>query len=112
MTPLQAITYRGQTVAVCSAERFVLTDALAARRPGDPEVTFIVFMCAYALDIAAGVLPGPYNDTEARRYAHACLIPHELLERADLDVARTAAALGVPPHELHAAQREYRSPAE
>jgi hypothetical protein len=38
-------------------------------------------MCAYALDVAAGVLPGPYNEGDARRYARACLIPDELLER-------------------------------
>ncbi len=28
-------------------------------------------MCAYAIDIAAGVLPGTYHEGDARRYARA-----------------------------------------
>ncbi len=107
MAPLQAITYRGRTVAVCGGRRFLLADELLERPPGDPELTFIVFMCAYALDVGAGELPGPYDETDARRYARACLIPDELLERADLDHSRAARALGLPVEELCAAQREH-----
>lgn len=110
MSPIHPVTYRGQTVAVCTAQRFFLTDELAARPPGDPELTFVVFMCAYAIDIAAGVLPGTYHEGDARRYARACLIPDELLERSALDQRRAAHALGVPVEELRAAQRDHRRP--
>ena len=54
---------------------------LDARPPGDPERTFVMFMCSYAADVQTGELPGPYTDGRARRYARAALIPHELLER-------------------------------
>jgi hypothetical protein len=63
-------------------------------------------MCAYAGDIARGLLPGPYTDADARRHARACLIPTELLERPTLDVHRAAAALGLPAGELEAASHE------
>jgi hypothetical protein len=43
-------------------------------------------MCAYAVDVTAGILPGAYNERDARRYARACLIPDELLERPDLSL--------------------------
>jgi hypothetical protein len=108
MSP-QPITYRGRTVAAAARERFVLSDELEARAPDDPERTFVLFMCAYAGDVARGALPGPYRDEDARRYARACLVPAELLERPALDVARTAAALGLPASELHAARAEHHA---
>ena len=46
----------------------------------------MIFMCAYAGDVLSGVLPGPYSDEDACRYARACLVPPELLERAELDI--------------------------
>ena len=64
-------------------------------------------MCSYATDIARGVLPGPFDDVDARRYARAALIPEELLERSELDIDYTAAALGVPAYELRAAREEH-----
>ena len=72
----------------------------------DPELVFVVMMCAYATDIVRGLLPGPYDHVDACRYARAPLIPEELLERQELDVDRAAAALGVPAHELRAARDE------
>jgi hypothetical protein len=38
-------------------------------------------MCAYATDIAQGLLPGPFDTADTCRYARAFLIPEELLER-------------------------------
>jgi hypothetical protein len=61
----------------------------------------------YAGDVLAGVLPAPYGDEDARRYARACLIPAELLDRPRLDDARAASALGVPAGELQAARAEH-----
>jgi hypothetical protein len=103
---VQPITYRGRVVAACTAECFLLADDLAYRRWGDPELVFVVMMCAYASDVARGVLPGPYDNATACRYARAVLVPKELLERRALDVDRAAAALGVPACELHAAREE------
>jgi hypothetical protein len=111
MMDVQPITYRGRVVAAATAECFLVADDLAYRSPGDPELVFVVMMCAYASDIARGLLPGPYNAGDARRYARAVLIPEELLERSGLDVDRTAAALGVPVHELRAAREEHAATA-
>jgi hypothetical protein len=91
----------------CTGECFLLADDLAYRPPGDPELVFVVMMCSYATDIARGLLPGPFDDVDARRYARAALIPEELLERPELDVENTAAALGVPAQELRAARDEH-----
>jgi hypothetical protein len=104
---LQAITYRGRTVAAATPTRFFLSDELEQRAPGDPELTFVAFMCAYAMDILSGVLAGPYNEGDARRYARAALIPAELAERPELHLEHTARALQVPVDELGA----YRSAA-
>jgi hypothetical protein len=104
---IQPITYQGRTVAAATRTRFFLSEELDQRPPGDPERTFVIFMCAYAGDVLTHVLPGPYSDEDACRYARACLIPSELLDRPMLDIARTAAALGVPAHELRAAQAEH-----
>ena len=104
---IQPITYRGRTVAACTRERIFLADALEHRPAGDPELTFVLYTCAYAGDIARGVLPGPYTDADARDYARACLIPAELLERPTLDVGNAAGALGVPADELQAAREQH-----
>ena len=106
---VQPITYRGRIVAACTRECFLLADDLAYRAPGDPELVFVVAMCSYATDIARGLLPGPFDAADARRYARAFLIPEELLERPELDVDRAAAALGVPADELRAARAEHQA---
>jgi hypothetical protein len=108
---VQPITYRGRVVAACTAECFLLADDLAYRPPGDPELVFVVLMCAYASDIARGLLPGPYDNANACRYARAVLVPEEFLERPGLDIDRAAAALGVPARELRAAREEHRASA-
>jgi hypothetical protein len=54
-----------------------------------------------------GVLPGPYNPRDAHRYARACLIPTELLQRSGLAVDRVACALEIPACELLAAHAEH-----
>jgi hypothetical protein len=49
---VQAITYRGRTVAAATRSRFFLADELDRRAISDPERTFVIFMCAYAGDVA------------------------------------------------------------
>lgn len=102
--PLQPITYRGRLVAAATATRFYLSEQLEHRDPA--ERTFVTFMCAYARDVITGRLPGPYTEEHARSYARGCLLTPgrgELRERPNLDVARTAQALGIPEAELIAA---------
>jgi hypothetical protein len=104
---IQPVIYCGRTVAACTRERISSPTRLEHRPPGDPELTFVLYMFAYAGDVArVGELPGPYTDADVRRYARACLIPTELLERPTLNVQSAAAALGVPADELLAARHE------
>lgn len=97
---LQPITYRGRLAACATRTRVFLADELRHRPAGDPELTFVLFMCCYARDVMSGELPGRYSDEKARAYARAALIPEELLERSLADPMRTAQALAVPVDEL------------
>ena len=103
---IQPVTYRGRTVAAATRSRIFLAEALDARSASDPELTFVMYMCAYAGDMLPGELPGPYIDDDARRYARACLVPGELLERAELDLDQAARARRLPADELRAAREE------
>jgi hypothetical protein len=102
---LQPITYRGRLVACATASRVFLVDELERRPASDPELTFVLFMCAYARDVITGELPGPYSDENARIYARAALIPGELIERTLGDITRMAGALRVPVDELRQARQ-------
>jgi hypothetical protein len=106
---LQVITYRGGVVAACTPTHFCLVEELELRPASDPERTFVLFMCAYACAVLSGALPGPYCDSDARLFARGALIPLEVVERDDLDLARLAAGLRVPATELLAARAEYLS---
>jgi hypothetical protein len=96
---LQPISYRGRIAACASATRVFLAEELRRRPVGDPELTFVLFMCCYARDLMTGELAGRYSDEDARAYARAALIPEELLERPLADPRRTARAY-VPLDEL------------
>jgi hypothetical protein len=58
---VQPIAYRGRVVAACTGECFLLAADLAYRPPGDPELVFVVTMCAYAMPVlspsAEGLAP-------------------------------------------------------
>ena len=104
---IQAISYRGRTVAACTRRRFFLSDDIADRDPNDPVVNVVIGMCLYAHLVATGDAPGPYNDDNARAYARGCLIPDELLDRDDVDIANVAAWLRVPEDEFRLALAEH-----
>ena len=53
---LQTITYRGRPVACATATRFFLADDLDRLPAGDPVLTFVIYMCAYARDVLTGEL--------------------------------------------------------
>src|SRR5438270_298200 len=97
---LQPISYRGRLAALATPNQFLLSDFLAMRPVGEPERTFVIYMCLYAIDVLNGALPTPYTEHRARRYAHAALIPEELLERGQLNYESVSQALGVPAAEL------------
>jgi hypothetical protein len=103
---IQPITYRGRTVAACTRRRFFLADDIADRDVNDPIVSFVIAMCLYAHLVASGDAPAPYTDDDARAYARECLIPEEVLDRAQFDVENAAAWLRVPKDELRLALSE------
>jgi hypothetical protein len=105
---LQTITYRGRAVACATATRFFLSDDVERLPAGDPLLTFVLYMCAYAHDVLTGELPSPYTDHNARRFARAALVPDELadpdrLEHTHRNLEQTALALKLPAAELVAA---------
>ncbi len=102
---LQTITYRGRPVACATATRFFLADDVERLPAGDPLLTFVLYMCAYAHDVLTGELPGPYTDHNARRFARAALVPEELadpdrLAHTHRNLEQTAHALKLPAGEL------------
>jgi hypothetical protein len=64
MSALQKITYKGRLAAVVLADQAILTDPLP-----EPDERTVKAMCLYALEVAAGLQPGPYSDERALRYA-------------------------------------------
>jgi hypothetical protein len=64
MSGMQRIIYQGRLAAVVLADQAILTDEL----PEGDERT-VKAMCLYALEINAGLQPGPYSDENALEYA-------------------------------------------
>jgi hypothetical protein len=58
---LQLISYQGQIAAAAGTHRFWLAPELDSRAAGDPERTFVIYMCAPAGLVLRGDLPGPYS---------------------------------------------------
>jgi hypothetical protein len=67
------ITHNGRNVATVGATRAHLAPELEQLPDGHPDKRFVAFMCLYALDIAAGELPGPYDQAAAEAYAQAAI---------------------------------------
>ena len=64
MSEIQPITHRGRMAALVVAGQAIIPDALPSQ-----EQTTVNAMCLYALEVAEGRLPGPYNDAQALAYA-------------------------------------------
>jgi hypothetical protein len=71
MTP---ITYRGELAATATGTRCLLADWLRKRPMGDPDLRVVAAMCLFAMEVAAGRLPGPYRDDLALLFAREMLI--------------------------------------
>jgi hypothetical protein len=64
MSEITRIIYQGRLAAVVVAEEAILTDPLP-----EPDERTVKAMCLYALEINAGLHPGPYTDENALEYA-------------------------------------------
>jgi hypothetical protein len=95
------ITYRGEIAAIATATRCLLADWLRERPVGDPELRVVAAMCLFAIDVAAGRLPGPYHDDLALLFAREMLIDDLEFELyADETDAALAERFGVPPEHI------------
>lgn len=64
MSELQKIIYNGQLAAIVLADQAIIPDGLA-----ETDERTVKAMCLYALEVAAGLQPGPYTDERALEYA-------------------------------------------
>ena len=65
MSDMTKIIHNDRLAAVVLADQAILADTL----PEGDERT-VKAMCLYALEINAGLTPGPYTDQKALEYAH------------------------------------------
>lgn len=101
------LIYDGHTVAEASLERFWLALHIAALPNGDPTKRFVTFMVLYARDVLRGVLPEPYSDERARRFARLALVePGAYRVHRRRPDAELATALGLPVAEIPHVRRE------
>jgi hypothetical protein len=66
---MQRIVYNGQLAAIVLADQAIIPDGLA-----ETDERTVKAMCLYALEVAAGLQPGPYSDERALDYAHRAAI--------------------------------------
>ena len=64
MSDMTKIIHNDRLAAVVVADQAILTDTLP-----EPDERTVKAMCLYALEIAAGLTPGPYTDQKALEYA-------------------------------------------
>jgi hypothetical protein len=101
------VTYRGQLVAAATAERAYVSAPLLERGSGDAQLRFVLAMCMYAMDVDAGVLPGPYGEDAAAAFARARLMPRrEFVAWLDQADDRLAWRFGVPLDEVAYRRRD------
>lgn len=103
-----SIAHAGRTVARAGRTRFWFGPSVEELPDGHPRKRWIAFMALYARAVLVGDLAGPYTDDDAERFARACLIPLELVERPRLDVLRAAAVLEVPDDLLRDLHDQHR----
>lgn len=66
MSAIQPIIHHGRVAAIVVAGQAIIRDHL----PGDERAT-VTAMCLYAIEVAEGRFPGPYNPAAALSYARA-----------------------------------------
>lgn len=64
MPEIQIINHRGRTAAIVAGDRAIIAEHVPTALVGHVKAKAL-----YALQIAAGEIPGPYTDAGAERYA-------------------------------------------
>lgn len=91
------VRYEGRVVATVGRTRAYLAPEIEQLPDADPLLRFVVMMCSYALDVAHGVLAGPYADATAALYARNALIDDAAFAALSLhEDAVIATRLGLP----------------
>jgi len=94
------LSHNARQAAIASPTRVWFAAHIETLPDSHPRKRLICFMALYARDILTGILPGPYTDRDAELVAVASIIPTELLERAQLNIARVADTFDVPADAL------------
>ena len=102
---LEPVEYRGELVALVSAERVHIVAPWLLERPaGDPDLRFVAFMCAFA-SIELGA-QRPCDAHAAEAWARRALIDIGCVDtRAGLAIGDVARVMRVPEEQLLAALR-------
>jgi hypothetical protein len=106
-----SVTYRGRLVAAATAERTYVSAPLLERGTDGCKLRFVLAMCLYAMDVDAGVLPGPHSEDAAAMFARACLMPRsEFAAWLDQPDDRLAGRFGVPVLEVGRRRQDLARP--
>jgi hypothetical protein len=74
------VTYDGELVAIAGANRFWLIGGwLEGRRPDDPLMRFVTYMCLWNGEIEAGRVEGPFTSELAETWARLALVDDDVL---------------------------------
>lgn len=94
------ISYDGQIAAFAGARTRHLVPPFDALDPADPRRRMVELMCAFAVACNRGLLPGPYSDAAAARFARTVLIDDEFIARGSEGAGQLAWRFGVPLDEI------------
>ena len=104
---MEIVTWRNRTAATVDLDETRLCPQIEVLETDHPERRFVCAMCLYAQDVVTGVLPGPYNQGDAERYARSFLAP----DSAFWDTSRPDAAVAekyvIPLDQVRAGRQEW-----
>src|SRR5690242_6134799 len=72
---MEIVTWRNRTAATVDLNETWLCPQIEVLETDHPERRFVCAMCLYAQDVVTGVLPGPYTQEDAERFARSFLAP-------------------------------------
>jgi hypothetical protein len=105
------IVYNGEIVATTGARRAYLTGRAQELDDGDPLVSFVSLMAAYALQLREEPELGPYTHERAERFARCVLIGDEefrMLDANRLGDSLIAGHFGVPIEQVEKKRDDLR----
>jgi len=77
------IVYEDEIVASVGATRVCFAPPIDGLASGDPLLSFVSLMAAYALEVRHGSAPGPYSHARAEMFARYALIDDDQFEMLD-----------------------------